>query len=236
MIYLQGVTATDIPASTYTERMQFSAHGKNKEIACGGLQQLSLGKLTELNEGMSRRPSMFDRLFFSNKKSQYLSQPDKPEEDPKMEELKQMIQALLDKLKAADKAADGTTTDSIVEATAEVEAAAEDIVEIAEEVAALAEEVAANPENEVVKEDFSAARADMKERVAAFSAGRRNFSTRLRRARATFSAGCPRKSAPAGDLEAQLGQLSQMLSVAMGKTTTARPGQAPAGSNDTPVL
>lgn len=238
--YLVGVTATDIPASTHTEIMRFSAKDKRTDFSRGEFMQFSIGKLAD---NSPQKLSIFDRLFSSKKSQKSLSQSDIPnEEQEKMDELKDLIQSLLARIAALEAAATGETTDTPTEATEEVQAQAEEIVVLAEEVATLAEEVVAAPEDEVVAAEFTAARADLTAKLKAFSAGDPHFAARRRRALRAFSAARSSKAhAQQGSddvktMRNDLNELKQMLSAATSTTTTKRPGPAPAGAEKKPIL
>ena len=234
--YLVGVTATDIPASTHTEIMKFSAAGKNKDFQKSEFSQFSLGPLhDEKKETMS----IFDR-FFSKKKATQLSQTDNSTEEPEnMDELKQLIEAMMAKIDAAIAAAKGDTADTEQEATEEVQVQAEEVVELAEEVAALAEEVVENPEDEVVAEQFSAAREDLSDALVALKAftasgkgksdPKRRARDRRRSRRESYSA---RRKGDGGDMKGlrdEVAAMAKQLSALTKQGTARKPGTGSGG-------
>lgn len=234
--YLQAVAATDVPASVGTDMMKFSAQMQSQGIRFGNSNQFSLGELLP-----EKQPSLIDRIITGMTTRKYT--PEKPAEEPEdmnAEELKDMLQQMLQAAKAMTDAAKGRTASDVEEATDEVREQAEEIVLLAEEVVELAEEVAANPEDEVAKEEFTARRADFAAQVVEFAKGNRQFSARRRRALRAFSAGRkpaaqkPADQKPAGEAgESQnekLDQVITLLSAAVGNHKTPLPGNAPGGS------
>lgn len=147
-----------------------------------------------------------------------------------MEELKALLQQLLELVKGGKDAASGDAdgVDTPEQAAEEVADIAGEIADAAAEVADLAEEVAENPEDEVKAEEFSVAKANLVKAMKAFNvtpdkrqrsrSRRREFSTRRQ---------------PAGN---KLADLSAQLTVALTKLSamedgnTRRPNRAPAGS------
>ena len=237
-IYMTGVTATDIPASTHTQMMQFSAANKRDGVLRSDFNEFSLGALSEANK---KEQSLFSRFFPQRFNQQKLSVTDiQPEEDPeKMEALKALIEKIAARLDALEGAAKGDTTTTTSEAADEVQGQAEEIAILAEEVVTLAEEVAENPEDEVVKAEFSAAKAQFAEKFQAFTAADPTFATRKRRAAKAFSAA--RQQSREGSLETaalrqELKEMKQLLSAATGKSVTRTPSGAPATEEKVSVL
>ena len=241
--YLQGVTATDIPASTHTEMMRFAATNKNKDRVRGEFSQFSLG---ELKDNTQHKPSVFDWLFTSTRKKEKppaIKLSATEEEPENVDELKALIEQLVARIAALEEAAKGESTTTVDEATTEVEEAAEEIVILAEEVAELAEEVVENPEDEVVTAEFSAARAQLAEKIQALTAGDPHFAARKRRALRAFSAARETARSTAGNddgnlksLRAELSEVRKMLSTATRTSVTRRPTGAPAATDKKPVL
>lgn len=240
--YLVGVTATDIPASTHTDMIRLSAGNKNKVTTSGNFMEFSIG---ELNDISGNKPSIFDRLFSATRKTKpqinvTLSATDNPELEPeKVEELKKLIEAINARLDAIEASAKGNSADTPQEAETEISEAAEEIVILAEEVAALADEVAEAPEDAVVEAEFSAARAQLADKLQAFTAGNPHFATRKRRALAAFSAARKQSQASGDDTSAlrnEIAELKQMVALAAGKSVTKRPTGAPGGADKKMVL
>ncbi|MEX1843549.1 GPO family capsid scaffolding protein [Enterobacter cloacae] len=228
--YLFGLAVTDIPASLGTERLKFILAGEEKDGERGSLETFSLGKLQTSKP--DKKDSFWTRLFSASKELTPTPEPntDKPNEgeEQKMEELKALIQQLLDLVKSGKDAASGDATDvdTPEQAADEVAEIAGDIADAAAEVADLAEEVAENPEDEVKAEEFSVAKANLVKAMKAFNV---TPSKRPRRSRRReFSA----RRQPADN---QLADLSSQLSTVLTKLSasedgnTRRPSRAPAG-------
>lgn len=232
--YLQGLAVTDIPASTGTDMLQFSAKSREKGLQNGGLMEFSLGKLSPVKE---KEPSLFDRILSGMSSKKYTPEPkNEPLEEPEnMDELKELLQRIEDAIKNMASAAKGNTTDDAGEAAEEVREAAEEIVIVAEQLAELADEVSENPEDELVKEEFTALRATFNEKLAAFVGDDLKFSSRRRRAMKAFSVARqqPAQAKPEGNtvLEGKVDQLIETLSALAGKTVTTVPGKK-SGSSD----
>lgn len=233
--YLVGVAATDIPASTHTGMMKFSAVKKEKGILQAESVNFSIGDLRTRN---TSKKSILNWFFSSKEEPQ--SKVNTSEEEPEnMDELKQLIQDMLAKIEAAIAAGKGETTDSETEAVTEVQAQAEEIVDLAEEVAALAEEVVDNPEDEVLKEEFTAARQELTETIQAFSSASKASQGRRARARRAFSANRRQKKNESGgiaELKSEISELKTLLSSAVKASSTKRPSNAPAGGDKRTVL
>lgn len=225
--YLFGLAVTDIPASLGTEKLKFVLAGEEKDAERGSLETFSLGKLSTQKE-----KSFWQRLFSTQKEFTATPEPttDKPNEgeEQKMEELKALIQQLLDLVKSGKDAAtgDADNVDTPEQAAAEVADIADEIADAAAEVADLAQEVADNPEDEVKAAEFSVAKANLAKAMKAFNVNpgrsprrsrRREFSTRRQ---------------PAGnqmvDLTTQLTAVMTKLS-ALESGSTRRPNNAPDG-------
>ncbi|EAO9146998.1 phage capsid protein [Salmonella enterica] len=224
--YLFGLAVTDIPASLGTEKIKFVLAGEEKDAERGNLETFSLGDLHK------DKPGFWTRLFTAGKNFTPTPEPntDKPSEGDgeKMEELKALIQQLLDLVKSGKDAAtgDADTVDTPEQAADEVAVIADEIADAAAEVADLAEEVAENPEDEVKAEEFSVAKANLAKAMKKFSAApARRQRTRSRRRE--LSAG-RQAGNPLNDLSEQLTTVMTKLS-AMESNGTRRPGNAPAG-------
>lgn len=230
--YLFGLAVTDIPASLGTEKIKFKLAGEEKVAERGTLETFSLGQLQV--KPPEKKDSFWSRLFTASKDFTPTPEPntDKPTEGDgeKMEELKALIQQLLDLVKSGKDAAtgDAETVDTPEQAADEVAAIADEIADAAAEVADLAEEVADNPEDEVKAEEFSVAKASLAKAMKKFSAApaRRQRSRSRRR---EFSAGRQPAGNPLNDLTEQLTAVMTKLSATEG-SGTRRPGSAPAGS------
>ncbi|HEM7961853.1 TPA: GPO family capsid scaffolding protein [Citrobacter koseri] len=229
--YLFGLAVTDIPASLGTEKLKFVLAGEEKDAERGSLETFSLGKLQTSKP--DKKDSFWSRLFSASKDFTPTPEPntDKPTEGDgeKMEELKALIQQLLDLVKSGKDAATGDAekVDTPEQAADEVAVIADEIAGAAAEVADLAEEVAENPEDEVKAEEFSVAKANLAKAMKKFSAAPAR-SQRTRRRRREFSAGRQPVGNPLNDLSEQLTAVMTKLS-AMEGNGTRRPGNAPAG-------
>lgn len=224
--YLFGLAVTDIPASLGTEKIVLTLAGEQKETERGSLETFSLGKLKE-----NRKSSFWGKLFSAREEDTPPPENKPPEgEETKMDEIKAMIQQLLDLLKDGQKAAEGDSpaSDTPEVAAEEVADIAEEIADAAEEVAELAQDVAENPEDEVKAEEFSAAKASLAKAMKRFTARpartpcrrRREFSTRRQ---------ADKKPNQLETLTAQLAAALTTLS-ATESGQTPRPSNAPAGS------
>ncbi|MCT2387311.1 GPO family capsid scaffolding protein [Erwinia pyrifoliae] len=227
--YLFGLAVTDIPASLGTEKITFNLAGEQKEAGRGSLETFSLGTLKNSN-----KPSFWGKLF-STRDNVTPPPENKPAEgeETQMDELKAMLQQMLDLLQAGQETAEGAdpAAETPEVAAEEVAAIAEDIADAAEEVAELAQDVADNPEDEVKAEEFSAAKASLLKAMKAYTAAAPKSARRRRR---QFSArkntkGAEKKNLQLETLSAQLGSMLTTLS-AQESGTTPRPGNAPAGS------
>ncbi|EMW7539864.1 GPO family capsid scaffolding protein, partial [Salmonella enterica] len=107
--YLFGLAVTDIPASLGTEKLKFVLAGEEKDAERGSLETFSLGKLQTSKP--DKKDSFWSRLFSASKDFTPTpeSNTDKPTEGDgeKMEELKALIQQMLDLLKSGKDAAAG---------------------------------------------------------------------------------------------------------------------------------
>ncbi|XHA16489.1 GPO family capsid scaffolding protein [Citrobacter farmeri] len=232
--YLFGLAVTDIPASLGTEKIKFVVAGEEKDAERGNLETFSLGKLTT-RQPERKETSFWAKLFSARKDFTPTPEPvtDKPTEgeEQKMEELKALIQQLLELVKNGKSAAEGEATDvdTPEQAAEEVADIAEEIADAAAEVAELAQEVAENPEDEVKAEEFSIAKASLAKAMKAFSVAPEK---RQRRRRRDFSARrqTSGRATPSDELTAQLTAIMTKLS-AMESDSTRRPNNAPTGSN-----
>ncbi|EIU8982117.1 GPO family capsid scaffolding protein [Salmonella enterica] len=232
--YLFGLAVTDIPASLGTEKIKFVIAGEEKEAGRGNLETFSLGKLTT-RQSEKKESSFWGKLFSTRKDFTPTPDPntDKPDEgeEQKMDELKALIQQLLDLVKNGKEAASGDadTVNTPEQAAEEVADIAEEIADAAAEVAELAQDVAENPEDEVKAEEFSVAKAALVKAMKAFNVAPEK---RQRRRRREFSA---RRKPVGGD--SNMNELTTQLTAVMTKLSamesdgTRRPGNAPAGSN-----
>lgn len=233
--YLFGLAVTDIPASLGTEKITLVFDGEQYNAARGNIETFSLGKMK------NNKPSVWGRLFSTRKNKVFAAddtqQPPQGEDENKMEELRDLIEKMLTRIKALEDAATGTTTDSQDEAAAEVGDLAEEIAEVADEVAALADDVAENPEDEVLAEEFSAAKAKMAALTRRFNAqgstdkGSRRASRRKGK-RTTNLAAQNKDSNDAGlaELKSDMNEILKKFNALENQPTTRLPGKAPGGS------
>ncbi|UEM40068.1 GPO family capsid scaffolding protein [Pectobacterium aquaticum] len=235
--YLFGLAVTDIPASLGTEKLKFVLAGEEKDAERGNLETFSLGKL-QTNKS-DKKESFWSRLFSTSKEFTPTPEPntDKPNEgeEQKMEELKALIQQLLELVKSGKDAASGDTdaVDTPEQAAEEVAGIAEEIADAAEEVAVLAQDVVDNPGDEVKAAEFTVAKANLAKAMKAFNVTPEK-RPRSRPRRREFSARRQPANQPAndamGDLTTQLTTVLTKLS-AMEDGSTRRPNNAPNGSN-----
>ncbi|MDK9635060.1 GPO family capsid scaffolding protein [Enterobacter hormaechei] len=230
--YLFGLAVTDIPASLGTERLKFVLAGEEKDGERGSLETFSLGKLQMSKP--DKKDSFWSRLFSASKEFTPTPEPntDKPNEgeEQKMEELKALIQQLLDLVKSGKEAAtgDADNVDTPEQAAEEVADIADEIAEAAAEVAELAQDVAENPEDEVKAAEFSVAKANLAKAMKAFNV---TPSKRPRRSRRReFSA---RRQSGGNQMDTLTTQLTTIMTKlsAMENGGTQRPNNAPGGSN-----
>ncbi|EOK1143084.1 TPA: GPO family capsid scaffolding protein [Klebsiella pneumoniae] len=232
--YLQALAVTDIPASTGTAMLKFSAQSREKGLQPGGVMEFTLGKLTPLN-----KQSLLDKVLMGMKLNKFTPEGNSGSESEaeNMDELKKLLQDMMQQMKEMSDAARGNTTSTEKEAADEVQAAAEEIAELAEEVAELAEEVAENPEDEVVAEEFSARREELCERITELGKGKSRFSASRRRRRRSFSA--TRRSEKSGEkadgkvagIEQKIDLMIETLSAIADKSVTPVPGKKPGTDN-----
>ncbi|EKS6336748.1 TPA: GPO family capsid scaffolding protein [Enterobacter cloacae] len=230
--YLFGLAVTDIPASLGTEKLKFVLAGEEKDAERGSLETFSLGNLQTSKP--EKKDSFWSKLFSTRKDFTPTPEPntDKPNEgeEQKMEELKALIQQLLDLVKSGKDAASGDAdnVDTPEQAAEEVADIADEIADAAAEVAELAQDVAENPEDEVKAAEFSAAKANLAKAMKAFNvipskrprrSRRREFSTRRQ-------SGGNQMDTLTTQLTAVMTKLSAMESGG-----TQRPNNAPGGSN-----
>lgn len=237
--YLFGLAVTDIPASLGTEKMKFILAGEEKDAERGSLETFSLGTL-KANKVEKKEPSFWGKLFTTRKDftptpapNTDTNQPNEGEEQ-KMDELKTLLQQMLEMLTEMSKTATGDDpdTDTPEVAAEEVATIAEDIADAAEEVADLAQEVAENPEDEVVAEEFSAAKAKLLKVMKSFTAKPEKRTRRSRQSRRRqFSA-----QKDKGDKGNQFSALNTTLTEVITKLSamedggTQRPDKSPGGS------
>lgn len=230
--YLQALAVTDIPASTGTAMLKFSAQSREKGLHPGGLMEFSLGKLSPVKE---KEPSLLNRIISGMSSKKYTPDPkNEPVEEPEnMDELKELLLRIDEAIKNMASAAKGKTTDDAGEAAEEVREAAEEIVIVAEQLVELADEVSENPEDELIKEEFTALRSTFAEKLAAFTGNDLQFSVRHRRAMRKFSAERkqPAQVKQEGNtaLEGKVDLLIETLSALAGKPVTTVPDKKPGG-------
>ncbi|AIA71440.1 phage capsid protein [Pectobacterium atrosepticum] len=229
--YLFGLAVTDIPASLGTEKLKFVLAGEEKDAERGNLETFSLGKL----QTPDKKESFWSRLFSASKAFTPTPEPntDKPDEgeEQKMEELKALLQQLLELVKNGKDAASGDadavdTPEQAAEAVADI---AEEIAAAADEVAVLAQDVADNPEDEVKAAEFTVAKANLAKAMKAFNVTP-DKRPRSRSRRREFSARSKPANDAMGDLTTQLTTVLTKLS-AMEDGGTRRPNSAPNGGN-----
>ncbi len=233
--YLMGLAVTDIPASLGTEKIKFQLAGEEKDAERGNLETFSLGKL----KTQKKEPSLWSKLFSSRKDFTPTPEPntDKPNEgeEQKMDELKALLQQMIQLLNDGQAAAEGDGESDTPELAAdEVADIADQIASAAEDVSELAQDVAENPEDEVVAAEFSVAKAKLAQVIKAFSTKPAKSSRRERR---QFSARRAGKKAPKDGKQAELTKLSTQLADVMTKLSTQesngtqRPSRAPGGGD-----
>jgi len=227
--YLMGLAVTDIPASLGTEKIKFHLAGEEKDAERGNLETFSLGKL----KTYKKEPSLWSKLFSTRKDFTPTPEPntDKPNEgeDKKMDELKALLEQMIQLLNNGQAAAEGEGTSDTPELAAdEVAEIADQIADAAAEVSELAQDVAENPEDEVVAAQFSVAKTNLTKVMKSFNVSPEKAS---RRGRRQFSA--RRKMDSNKDvltlLSAQLTDVVTKLSTQESKGTP-RPNNAPGGS------
>jgi hypothetical protein len=227
--YLMGIAVTDIPASLGTEKIKFQLAGEEKDAARGNLETFSLGKL----KTQKKESSLWSKLFSTRKEFTPTPEPntDKPNEgeEAKMDELKALLEQMIQLLSDGQAAAEGEGDSDTPELAAdEVAGIADQIADAAAEVSELAQDVAENPEDEVVAAEFSAAKSNLVKAMKAFNVK----STKApRRARRQFSARrqVDSKTSALTLLSTQLTDVMTKLSAQEGNGTQ-RPNRAPGGS------
>ncbi|HGM4960262.1 TPA: GPO family capsid scaffolding protein [Serratia liquefaciens] len=236
--YLFGLAVTDIPASLGTEKITLVFDGEQYNGARGSVETFSLGKMKH------NKPSMWGRLFATRKNKTFATDDTKQttqgEDETKMEELRDLIEKMLNRIKALEDAAGGETVENPEEAAAEVGDLAEEIAEVADEVAALADEVAENPEDEILAEEFSAAKTKMAALTKRFSTQGTTDKSSRRSSRASRRQGSRRtnlaaknkggKDAGFSDLKDDMNEILKKFNALEGKAVTKVPGKALGGS------
>lgn len=238
-IYFSGIVVTDIPASLYTDKLKFSAKNPNAPVR-GEPLNFTLGKTQPHKTG---KPSFIDKLFgfTSNNSQKQAEQPTSKENNTMTEELKALLEKLLEKLSTIEDKADGTTAETTQEAADDIADAAEEIAEAAAEVQEIAEDIAENPEDEVLKEEFTAAKAHLEKLTMRFTGeepkrrsrrGRRQFTARRNRREKS-----PAKKENSGDVVQLTAQLAGVLEkfTALGERKTQKSSGAPGGEKTTTV-
>ncbi|EPN2803314.1 GPO family capsid scaffolding protein [Serratia marcescens] len=237
--YLFGLAVTDIPASLGTEKVTLILAGEEKETERGSLETFSLGKLKPNKTGI-KEPSFWGRLFTPRKEFTQIpgpntdtNQPNEGEEE-KMDELKALLQQMMQMLTDMKKTATGDepAAETPEVAAEEVAVIAEEIADAAEEVAELAQEVAENPEDEVVAEEFSVAKSKLLKAMKGFSVtpAKSTRRERSRSRRREFSA--QKTKGNGGQFDALNTTLTEVMTKlsAMESGGTQRPTNAPGGS------
>lgn len=164
--YLSGLAVTDVPASLYTDKLQFSATNKSDSILRSEPLTFSLGQVSP------RKSSLINRLFSFTPKTPEKTDDKKStqESEPMNEELKALLTELLAKVNTIDEKAEGEGVDTPEEAAEEIAELAEEIAEAVEDVQEIATEIAENPEDEVLKAEFSIANKHLEKLVLTYSA------------------------------------------------------------------
>lgn len=234
--YLMGLAVTDIPASLGTEKLKFKLAGEEKDAERGSLETFSLGKL----KTQKKESSFWGKLFSTRKEFTPTPEPntntDKPNEgeEQKMDELKALLQQMMQMLTDMSDASTGDdpdvdNTDQAADAVADI---ATDIAEAADQVAEIAADVADNPDDEVKAAEFTVAKANLVKAMKAFNVGSKSART-SRRERRQFSARRPgkqNKNDAITQLTTQISEVMTKLSV-QENGGTQRPNRAPGGSD-----
>ncbi|WP_353242272.1 GPO family capsid scaffolding protein [Providencia sp.] len=240
-IYFSGIVVTDIPASLYTDKLKFSANSPNDPVR-GEPLTFTLGKTQPYK---TDKPSFIQKLFgfTSNQSNEQAEQPKSKENDTMTEELKALLEKLLEKLSTIEDKADGTTAETTQEAADDIADAAEEIADAAAEVKEIAEEIAENPEDEVLKEEFTAAKAHLEKLTMRFTGeepkrrgrrGRRQFTAR--RSRREKSPAKKEGGTDVVQLTAEVkGVLEKFTALAERKTPKPNGSGAPGGEKETTV-
>lgn len=238
-IYFSGIVVTDIPASLYTDKLKFSANNPNAPVR-GEPLNFTLGKTQPHKTG---KTSFLDKLFgfTSNNSQKQAEQPKSKENNTMTEELKALLEKLLEKLSTIEDKADGTDADTQQEAAEGIAEAAEEIADAAAEVQEIAEDIAANPEDEVLKEEFTAAQARLEKLTMQFTGEEPNRRSRRRSrqftARRTRREKAPAKKEKNTDVVQLTAQIAGVLEkfTALGERKTQKPSGAPRGEKETTV-
>ncbi len=242
--YLFGLAVTDIPNSLGTEKLEFTIGGKTQEGARGNIEAFSLGKLKSPGKAPeNKKMGIFSRILSGRKDftpEPDNNQPDKGEDETKMDELKALIEALTLRIKEMEDKADGTTADTPEEAADDVADLADEIAEVADQVAEIAADVAENPEDEVVAAEFSVAKKNLARLMKSFVTNgaparrsrTRNHSRRAGR-RQDFTARTPKSENSGNELSGLKDQLNTLLEKfsVLDTRQTKVPNGAPNGSN-----
>lgn len=232
--YLMGLAVTDIPASLGTEKLKFKLAGEEKDAERGSLETFSLGKL----KTQKKESSFWGKLFSTRKEFTPTPEPNtnKPNEgeEQKMDELKALLQQMMQMLTDMGNASTGDdpdvdNTDQAADAVADI---ATDIAEAADQVAEIAADVAENPDDEVKAAEFTVAKANLVKAIKAFNVGSKPERT-ARRERRQFSARRPGKKTDNEAITQLTAQLSDVMTKLSAKENggTSRPSNAPGGSN-----
>ncbi|MEX5791836.1 GPO family capsid scaffolding protein [Providencia hangzhouensis] len=164
--YLSGLAVTDVPASLYTDKLQFSATNKSDSILRSEPLTFSLGQVSP------RKSSLINRLFSFTPKTPEKTDDKKStqESEPMNEELKALLTELLAKVSTIEEKSEGEGVDTPEEAAEEIAELAEEIAEAVEDVQEIAAEMAENPEDEVLETEFSVANKHFEKLVLTYSA------------------------------------------------------------------
>lgn len=239
--YLFGLAVTDIPASLGTEKLKFILAGEEKDASRGNLETFSLGKLS-VNKAEKKESSFWGKLFSTRREFTPTPEPNtntdtnKPNEgeEKKMDELKALLQQMMQMLADMSDASTGDDPDADTPdlAADQVADIAEDIADAADQVAEIAADVAENPDDEVKAAEFTVAKANLVKAMKAFNVGSKPART-SRRERRQFSArrsGKQNKNDAITQLTTQLSEVMTKLSV-QENGGTQRPNRAPGGSD-----
>ncbi|UAN50093.1 GPO family capsid scaffolding protein [Serratia sp. JSRIV002] len=237
--YLFGLAVTDIPASLGTEKMKFILAGEEKDAERGSLETFSLGKL-KANKVEKKEPSFWGKLFTTRKDftptpapNTDTNQPNEGEEE-KMDELKALLQQMMQMLTDMSDASTGDDPDAATPdlAADQVADIAGEIADAADQVAEIAADVAENPDDEVKAAEFTVAKANLVKAMKAFNVGSKLART-ARRERRQFSARRPGKNTKSDAITQLTAQISDVMTKLSAQENggTQRPNRAPGGSD-----
>ncbi|MEX9212835.1 GPO family capsid scaffolding protein [Providencia rettgeri] len=245
--YFHGIVVTDIPASLYTDKLQFTAKNRQKQPIRGIPMSFSLQSKTEPSTPVQQV------TLKRNSPADTANSPSVKQDKSNMtlDEFIASITSLLEQAKAAKDAADGTTTSNPDEAASEVASIAADIIEDVVEVQEMAEDLEANPDDVVLKSEFTYRKKELARTLFSFAEqldnspryGRRHRRTQLSYRQSRRAMRAPVRSIPAapqvtqqpaqGDatqLAAQMNLLTSQMGTVMEKFTLLD------GARKTPVI